>query len=146
MSPAESLIAVARRLSAFNFESGSPERRMVDAIERWLSADAATLDEALGLTGAPGRETARTLHRRALRDRHLVAAHGIIGAASPWRGCLALADEIARFESVIWPRWRDLPEPPPGASLLRAELFAARQFGTLPGTPMQLSRIVNNAS
>lgn len=142
---ADALVDLAARLAA-QAPPESPESDFARAVERWSLGAVDTLDEALGLVGAPGRERAATRWRRAQRDRHLRRALALVEGDSPWRRCLALEREIERFESVIWPRWRDRTAPPPEASRLRAELFQARRLDALPTTARQLSNIARSES
>lgn len=134
MNPAAQLAELAARLESENPPTGSPEAVLVTAVRRWLEGDVETLDAALGLGGARGIERARTLYRRAQRDHNLRAAWHAVEASGPWSRSVRLAAEISRFETDIWPRWRDLDAPPAGASSLRRSLFHARRLGPLPST------------
>lgn len=96
------------------------------AIDRWLNHGFA-LEDSLGLASpGPGQRSARTRYVRQLRDHHLQAAYAEIDAGlGPCPRCERLAAEISRFMAIIWPRWRDLAEPPDDASNLRRHLFMA---------------------
>ena len=93
-------------------------------IEEFLSRQG-PLDECLNLTGGPGMRKALTVYLIHRRDYHLRQAWLTLAASSPWKRSVALAGEIKRFEARVWPRWRDLSEPPPGSSDLRTHLFHA---------------------
>lgn len=141
-SPVTFLVDLAGQLDA---RPGTPAAAFVLALDAWLDGRAATLDAALGLTATgPGKERALTRWRRARRNQHLRAALALVDGGYSWQRCLALAKEISRFESDLWPRWRDLPDPPDGASALRQALFHARREGALPTSPRQLSNIATN--
>jgi len=78
--------------------------------------------------------------RRQRRDQLLREAHGLM-SGTPWGRCVALEREIAQFESILWPRWRDRAAPPEPCSALRRHLFEARRLGPLPTTARQLRNI-----
>lgn len=137
MSPAESIVQVASRLEAMGPAPGSAESRFCDGVRRWIS-EGGSLDAALGLCGEVGIETARTRYLRAQRDYHLRQAHGLVSGDSAWSRSVVLAEEVSRFLSLVWPRWRDLSEPPEGCSDLRRHLFLAHRSGSLPESPRQL--------
>lgn len=65
----------------------------------------------------------------------------------PWSRSVALADAARHFLGTIWPAWRDLDEPPPYASDLRAALFRAAKAagGRLPATARQMHRLISDA-
>lgn len=75
------------------------------------------------------------------RDELLRAAHGLM-SGTPWGRCVELAEEIGKFEGILWPRLRDHEAPPEGCSRLRSLLFRARRLGPLPSTARQLWNIV----
>ncbi|EXJ13236.1 hypothetical protein [Imhoffiella purpurea] len=122
----------------------TPEGALSTGIRRWLAGEVDSLDAALELGGAQGQERALTRWRRLQRNASLREALECCEGASPWRRCLALESEIARFESVIWPRWQALSDPPSGSSALRVALFRAKQFGSLPSSARQISNILRN--
>ncbi|NVZ10639.1 hypothetical protein HW932_15355 [Allochromatium humboldtianum] len=139
MNAAE-LAALADRL-AEHAPPGTPERDFARAVARWLQGEEDTLDAALGLSAHRGQDSAPRRWRRDQRNRHLTTALELVEGDTTGARCRALAAEIARFESRIWPRWRVLTAPPPEASRLRTALFKARQFGCLPTTHEQLRNI-----
>lgn len=98
-----------------------------------------TLDQCLKLTGGGGIRKALTRHLTSKRNYHLRQAWSEIDGASPWRRSVALATQIQRFESILWPRWRDLTAAPVNCSRLRLHLFEA--FRTGASVPVSLSQI-----
>lgn len=70
--------------------------------------------------------------RQARRDYWLRQAYALIQAEAPRPRCEALQAQANRFESAVWPRWRELDEPPEGASRLHACLFRACKEGAIP--------------
>lgn len=129
MNNAETIAQLAADIEATRPLPGSPAAVFSAAVQRWL-AEGGSLDEHLGLVSeGPGRESAVTLYRRATRDRHLRQAHALCAGATPWGRSVSLAAEVRRFESVLWPRWNSLIEPPAGCSELRRHLFFARKAG-----------------
>lgn len=139
-NPVEDLLIVAGRLEAENPKPGSPEHRVTTAIRAYVLGVVDTLDQALDLTGAQGIATARTRYHRKRRAEFLsIAVHMTMGG-SEWDRCKALACEIAAFEGRVWPRWKNLPEPPAGASHINKLLFLARQTGALPKTALGIQK------
>ena len=96
------------------------------ALDKWLHHGFA-LEDSLGLASpGPGQRTARTRYALQLRDHHLILAFAEIDQdLGPCPRCERLAAEITRFMAIIWPRWRDLAEPPDDTSNLRRHLFMA---------------------
>jgi hypothetical protein len=132
-----SLLSLADALAA-----GEPPPRAVAAhfaaaLQQWAMSDR-PLEVALGLAGAPGIESARTRHRRAVRNAHLRAAYALVPGPTPWAKATALAREVGRFQALAWPRWRRLDAPPPGADRLRIALFLASRAHPLPTTARAL--------
>jgi hypothetical protein len=84
--------------------------------------------------------------RRQRRDGFLVQAIALMTGGTPWQRCTQLEAAIARFESTIWPQWRDRDTPPEGCSVLRSLLFHARRCGPLPTTARQLRNIIAKRS
>jgi len=108
---------------------------LVAGVRAYLDAGG-TLDGCLGLR-RPGW-SAPTVHRRRERDRHLRSAFGLVGG-----DLCALARALGRFESGPWLRWRGMDRPPPSASPVQVELFAAFASGApIPQSARQLRRIV----
>lgn len=62
-------------------------------------------------------------------------------SGTPWGRCVVLEREIATFEGILWPRWRDREAPPEPYSELRRRLFEARRLGPLPSTARQILNI-----
>lgn len=93
----------------------------------------AALDEALGLSGAPGRPTARTRYLRRRRDHFLHQAWlEIPGELGPFERSEALERECRRVES-LWPSLRHRSDPPANFNAVRRGIFHALQTGeTLP--------------
>ncbi len=85
--------------------------------------------------------------RRARRDHWLRRAWlQLHEAGSSWRRSEALAVEVHRFQTLKWPRWSALDQPPAGASALDAALFEAfRSHVRVPNTAMQLHNIANRS-
>jgi len=141
MTAAESIVALAAALEAQRPPAGSPAAIFVSGIHLWLS-EGGTLDQALNLVSSgPGKDSARTLFLRKQRDFHLQQAHRLCEGGSHWSRSVTLAAEVNRFESILWPRWRDREEPPEGCSGLRGHLFFARKSGELPASITGLHRI-----
>lgn len=145
--PIHHLFALAAALQAGAL--GSPNsplaRWLLAGIEAHLSGGL-PLDKALGLNGAQGIEVPRRRWRRACRNRHLCRALAACEGATPWLQAVALAAEVRRFETVLWPRWRALEQPPPTASTLRTHLFKAFRTGIpIPTTARQLHDIARRA-
>ncbi len=113
----------------------------------WFSAGVAAwlagspLEIALGLAGGQGRRSARFLYLQHSRDSALRTAHALMAGSSPWSKTLELAHEVEQFRGRIWPRWRNLPALPEGASELRAALWTAFRAGTVPASPSRLHDI-----
>ncbi len=102
-------------------------------IEDYLSRQG-PLDECLNLTGKVGQRKALTIYLAHTRNYHLKQAWELLEADSPWQRSVCLAEEVLRFETRIWTRWSDLPEPPIGSSELRSHLFHAFRTGIdIPG-------------
>jgi hypothetical protein len=139
-NPAEALVRITARLESGRLPAAADFESFVLGFRRWLAGDE-TLDEALGLAGGAGRRTARTAWRISQRNALLRRAHSLLDAPSPWKGSVALAHEVAVFESRVWPRWRELDAPPLSASELRSVLFSARRLGKVPGSARGLHGI-----
>ncbi len=114
------------------------------AVARWLT-EGEPLPSALGITGAPSDPSARLAYLRAVRDRHLCGAHGLVEGTTPWARSKALAAAIRRFEADAWPRLRHQDAPPPGCSELRRRLFLAFATGApVPSSARQVHRVVTS--
>lgn len=89
--------------------------------EPFIRAEGALpLERCLGVS-----RRARNDAAKGARNYWLVVAHGHCKGLRPWSKSVTLADELARFQTVIWPAWRDMIAPPPGSSELRGALFHA---------------------
>ncbi|HPE80185.1 MAG TPA: hypothetical protein PKZ35_09260 [Gammaproteobacteria bacterium] len=116
-------------------------QQLAEGIERWVFANE-PLEKALNLRAdGPGQLTARRAYLVRRRNHAIFAAWQLCEGGSPWLKAVALAAEVARFQSIIWPRWRELEVPPAIASELRRHLFDAHRCGAVPTSPEQLHRI-----
>lgn len=138
--PAADLIAVADVLRPVAHRCPAVAT-FVDGIDRWREGRAPDLDAAFGLEGAQGIRSGRWRMWKSEQYRHLRRASELL-ADEPGSPSAALARQVGKFESDIWPRWRDLVEPPAGSSELRRELFAARKLGRVPMSARQLLEII----
>lgn len=111
-----------------------------DSLQKYLF-ERQTLEQALGAAGGQGKRTARQTYLERRRNRALRAAWRLCEGKTPWRRTLALQKEIKRFQTVLWPRWEDLPEPPPGITELRCQLFIAHRCGSVPTSTSRLDEI-----
>lgn len=131
-------IATARDIGAL------PDIADIDAltegVRRWLAGEM-SLDQALGLGGGPGQRSARYRYRESVRNHHLAEAHALCRGSSPRARSVSLVREVVRFQGVVWPRWRQLDEPPAGIPELRRHLFLARRAAVLPESESQLHAI-----
>jgi hypothetical protein len=81
----------------------------------------------------------RRTYRNAIRDRHLARVSELVD------GDVAEVHRLANvFATRIWPRWRNLEQPPETAGLINATLFLARKAATLPDSRKQIKRILDN--
>lgn len=128
----------------------SKEERLSPQVTRWLRtgferwvAGRGDLEACLGLrTGNPG-DRPRQAVGLAIRDWHLRSAGRLCAGGSLSALARELAGEIEAFESRVWLRWKNLGDPPEGASKLRAHLFEARRLSGKPlPTFRQLLRIL----
>lgn len=138
--PVEDLLTLAARLEAAGPEPGSPEHRLATAVHAYISGTVRTMDEALDLVGSRGIGSARARFHLRRRGEYLGAALRLLPAASDYARCKILKREIDTFEACVWPRWRDLEEPPETASDVRVLLFKARRIGPLPATAAGLRK------
>ena len=138
---ASELVVIATALSEGRLPPPAIAARFAAGVSRWL-VEGRDLEEALGLAGAVGVESARTQLLRRSRDMHLRAAYDLIApGATPWKRSQALAREIATFLSRIWPSWRHRAAPPPEASSLRSHLFTAARSWPLPSSAVAIHDI-----
>ncbi len=115
-------------------------------ISKWMN-NGGTLEQALGLTCAPGKRSARGQYLKHKQRQHLREAWNTL-EGPPTPRARKLSEAIKVFETRYWPAWCDRDEPPPGASQLRAALFRARQHGKLPAERQlfELMKSMNAAS
>ena len=137
---AHELVELATALAEGRKPPPHAAARFANAVNRWL-VEGQPLEEALGLAGAVGVESARTRLLRYRRDMHLRAAFAMVPGPSAWKRSQALASEINAFMSRIWPSWRHRAAPPPGASTLRSHLFGAASAWPLPSSAAMLHDI-----
>jgi hypothetical protein len=133
-------------LSLAALESGEPlppeaRRWLIDGLGGWLAG--VPLEEALELN-----RLERNTRLKADRNRHLRQAWRLLEdmGGTPWARSVRLKAEIERFESVLWPGWRDLPALPAGASELRTALFHAFKARRPPRTEVALHKICHALS
>lgn len=79
------------------------------------------------------------------RNHHLRTAASLLGEGRSWKRSEKLAQAAARFESITWPRWRDLERPPESASPLQVALFHARRWRKFPRSVMQFHNLTNDS-
>jgi hypothetical protein len=81
---------------------------------------------------------------KAQRDYWLRRAWESLDAPSGWSRSVSLAEEIKRFESRIWGRWREYDTPPEkNTSELSKTLFHAFRVGIdIPRTAVGIDKIV----
>lgn len=95
---------------------------MLAGVCKWFLAGE-KLPLAEYLPGIAGHD--RRAQKLAMRDYWLMRALRECPGNTLWPKAVALEKEIKRFETALWPAWRDLDEPPAGASALRTALFHA---------------------
>lgn len=102
-----------------------------EGFQAFLQGGAATLDEAMGLrSGEAGKRSWRTRYLMERRDEFLRTAHAHCEGSSAWEKACNLEKIIHRFQGIIWPRWRDMDEPPPSSdSKVYDNLFYAFRLG-----------------
>lgn len=103
---------------------------------RWLAGAIARMIEGNGWHDATGIQPYQVA--RAVRDGHLRHAASLIGGDP-----IELHKLVARFESVLWPRWRR-SGPPADAGPVNRLLFLARQAAPLPTSVKQFRRILGH--
>lgn len=132
--PVVLLIALGDAAARRPLVSPAVDTWLVHAVRRYLQGGI-TLDQALGLRTR--HWPASTVHLYAERDAHLQEAARLLD-----NDAAALALEVNKFEDRTWPVWRSKGAPPPSASPVQRELFAARSVrGELPNSYRQLLRI-----
>lgn len=111
---------LARRVAAGKFDADVCTWLEKGFAARYLARGDIPLERCLALASTPAKLA------RAERDVHIFAAWCCDLAPSPWQRSVALKAEVKRFLMDIWPRWREDPAPPAGASELRRHLFLAK--------------------
>lgn len=139
IDPAVRLVSIGAALEARHLPAPDDCVWLAAGLRRWLAGDS-TLDGALDLAGGQGLRSARTRLRTEARDQLLREAHTLM-SGPPWHRSIELAREIFDFQSMLWPKWKDRPEPPHDCSRLRGLLFAAQQFGQLPRSDRRIHDI-----
>ena len=91
-----------------------------------------SFDRCLGLCGKPGDRSWRTRYRHAMRReilaelrRELVGVHEV----SDYNAAILLQNEVIGFNRDVWPQWKNLESPPPGANQFATWLFRAAKLG-----------------
>lgn len=90
------------------------------------------------------RSTAR--FRLTQRDRWLAEVAGSTEGVTSWAKSVAVSQALDAFLARgAWKAWRDLQDPPAGASNLRVALFYTAKFNDGKGlSPKQVGRIVGH--
>jgi hypothetical protein len=102
----------------------------------------------LGIIGAPYVRRPETQEAQAKMDHHLLEAWRTFkDATREWRLGEDLGAEVGAFIRAQWPGWKDLDEPPPKATPLRAALFRAAKAvdGVLPKSGQGVRNSVQRA-
>lgn len=112
-----------------------------DGFAAWVGLGGAVpLERCLHLPSTPRRA------RLAKRNYWLIEAARALGGANSWSISVALAAELDDFLSRgAWRTWKDLAEPPEGASQLRTALFhVAKANDGRSLTPRHVSRCIGH--
>lgn len=132
---------IAEILASRGRLSEAASERVRDAVRAYVyTLGAQRVDEGLGLVALPG---GRSIAYRLAASKQMSAiaaawrAMADCSALSTWRRCEILASEIADFEALYWPRWKD-SGPPEGSSALRCALFEA--FAALDRAPPRTAK------
>ena len=108
--------------------------RIQAALTAWLvDEEGPSLQQYLGIN--------RAAARRELRNQRLRRAAAYLDATGKTDLAEQLAESARAFTVRRWPRWR-ISGPPPEATRLDLELFAARQFGPIDLGARQLLNIL----
>jgi hypothetical protein len=138
MSSGASPVDLARRLVASGGADKEAAAWAASALAAWLRAEGVRpLQYFLGLPHS-ARKT-----QQWLRDLWIVEAAKHIEARTEWQRACKLAEEVARFESRLWPAWRGQRLPPARATPTQACLFFAKTHSPLPETPRRLRSILS---
>lgn len=109
---------------------------------KFAAGESKTLCEALGLRGQ-GINLPVSVYARQTRDQALARALALIEGKSPWARCTALAQQIARFDSITWRRVRNFDEPPARLTPVQKHLFAAfKAYSRVPQSPSRLHELL----
>jgi hypothetical protein len=142
---APATFAALDRLAGDLAADGDPTRRTIgDALARWLAGEAATFDEALGLTNGRGQSWRQQL-ALARRDGWLLRAAREFDLTAE-----GLAAALARYASSAWPRDREADACPsrligrPQEYLWRAlkawpRVIGERQIRSIIGSQIRFS-------
>ena len=106
------------------------------AAAKWLASAITRMIQGEGWTRATGVQPGQVA--RAVRDDRLRHAGELIGNDPTELHRLA-----ARFESVLWPRWRR-SGPPADCGPVNRALYQARQAAPLPKSVKQFRRILGH--
>lgn len=126
-------------------QHGKPSlsRWFEQGLSEYMDDGGKTLDACLGMRGQSERSWPYRF-RMMQRNNHLRAAHSLCSGCSTWEKSCQLEKEIIRFESIIWPRLRNLDNAPDGMSSLRTHLFHAFKINLpIPGSARRLHDIVD---
>lgn len=132
--PPDPRVVVAPEKQPVGSATLSAERTILDAATRDPSLE--RLVNQWLRTGRHGITIGRL--GRELRDRHLRKARALVETTTE------LFISARRFESAVWPRWCQLPEPPAAATALHRELWAARRGAEFPDSLRQYERIISS--
>lgn len=109
----------------------------------------------LSLQRCCGLPEARGKLLRPSRDFWLRVAYTHCQGKNTYRRGIVWKEEINRFKSIFWPKWKTLQAPPEGTSELRQALFKAAKIaakmrpddpmGALPETPENMEIILKNS-
>ncbi len=119
------------------------DRRAREWMERCVGALLVGEDPRTSL-GIQKADTERL--RRAQRNYWLCRAYGLMPAGKRRSRCEALEKHASRFETTIWPRWRDADQPPIDVAELNLCLFRARKIGPIPAWRQLLRICVMNGT
>ncbi len=139
-SSARGAIDLAAEVAAGALDSEA-HKWLCDGFAAWVRAEGAVpLERCLHLPSTPRRA------RLIKRNFWLIEAARALGGANSWSVSVALAAELGDFLSRgAWRTWKDLAEPPEGASQLRTALFhVAKANDGKSLTPRHVSRCIGH--
>ena len=105
------------------------ELHLVSAFMRWHGDPAADGTMLLRYLGLP---TTAIKVRQSSRDYWLCVASDLLGGDAPAERARLLYVACHRFESQVWPRWKNFSSAPDGAAELSGCLHLARRAGEFP--------------